>query len=86
MGQGGNYILLIVHIQMWGIELSLKGVKPTSFVRGDLSPSDVLVYVYYQLQQMDHLVRDVDNGGGYVGVKAEYTQNFCTFLSILLWT
>jgi len=32
---------------------------------------DVLVYVYDQLQQMVCLVRDVDNGGGYAGVKAE---------------
>ena len=31
----------------------------------------MLVYVYDQLQQMVCLVRDVDNGGGYAGVKAE---------------
>ena len=31
----------------------------------------MLVCIYYQLQQMYHLVRAVDNGGGYAGVKAD---------------
>ena len=62
------------HSLLQGI-ISKLGIKPGSLaLQADSLPSephDVLVYVYYQLQQMDHLVRDVANGGGYAGVKAE---------------